>query len=152
MRSAKGIVHVDIREPGECLGKFQIVCGFLGMEAKVLEQQDLACGQLIDSGRHLVTDAILREMNFCGVCLREGGADGRCNRFEGHRRIALAFRTAEMRGQDDARIGRQQSLEGWQRGPDSAVIADLAVFLGHIEIRPDEYALSIEGNGVDQGV
>ena len=134
MGCTEGLVHVHISEFGQIGAKRRVALGLAGLEAQVLEHQDIA-GR---GGRH--------------ERLHTGAGDGgRQEDLEieqlaetlGHRRhrvagIGLPLRSAEMPARDDDRVTVAQPLDRGERGGDAEVVVDVPVGHGNVEVDAHE--------------
>ena len=93
---AEGVVHVDVREVREGLGEVRVVPLLAGVEAEVLEQQDLAVRELAHGVRGPLADAFFAE----GDAAAEELGEARRHRAQGHLRHALPLGSAQMRRRD----------------------------------------------------
>ena len=73
---AEGVVNVDICVGSQCFGKFRVVFSLAGMEAHVLQQQNVAVIHLIDHPFYIRANAIRRHFYRGAEMLRETGSDG----------------------------------------------------------------------------
>ena len=134
VRRAKGVVDVEVAQTGERAGKLLVVGFFFGMEAQVLQQQDLVVSE---SEHHLLdffSDAI-------------GGKADRSfqqlvqpldHRPQAQLRFPLPLGTAQMRGQDDAGALLARVLQGGQGSADARIVSHLSIPQGNVEVHPDE--------------
>ena len=145
VRGAECVVDVDVGEGGELPGEAGIVGFFFGVEAEVLEQEDLA---RLELARHFFGDlayAVGREgdVDAFSEFLVEELAEAVDDRAHGVFRIGLALGAAEVRGEDDFGGMAERVDDGGKSGDDARVVGDgLAVFgEGHVEVYADEDAL-----------
>ena len=142
MRRAEGIVHVEVAEFRQGLGKGRIVCFFTRMEPDVLEQGDVA---LIH-----VTDDFFRDLPDGVVTESDRMIDQRVQIIgDWPQRIflnRLPFRPAEVRHQDRLRTVFAEIINRGKTFADAGVIGDgevpIALFRRHIEIDADQDTLS----------
>ena len=141
VRRPERVVHVDVGERGELGRERRVVLLFLGMEAKVFEQHDVAAGLRLGDGLPCrFTNAVAREHDLPPEERREVRRD----RLEAVFRVRLAFRTTQVRGEDDGGALVERVLDGRQRRAHAGVVADDAVLERHVEVDADENALALE--------
>lgn len=92
------------------------------MEAQVLQKDDLAVVCLTTNALHLLTNAVLLEIDFSLKQILEG----RHNRPQGELVLAAAVRAAQVRHKNN-RLGAvlQTEVDGWKRADNSFGVADL---------------------------
>ena len=138
MRRAERVVHVDVRVGRERLRELRVVLLLLGVEAQVLEEQQLAGSEpphgVLGSRAERVAGHRDRASEQLGQPLRD--------RPEPERVLDLAVGAAQVTGEDEARALREQVLDRRQRGADALVVGDLAVLEGDVEIDADEDAFA----------
>ena len=139
MRGAERVVDEDVAEFGDLLREGRIVLFLAGMEARVLEQEDIAVLQLGDGRLRNVAHAIVRE--------RDRASDGLGQRFghgrQRHRGHDLALRPVEVGKHDHARALLRQFANGGRLAVDAQRVGDPAVLHRHVQIGADEHALPL---------
>ncbi len=140
MGGGEGVVDVEIAERRQRRDEIAFVLFLAGVEAGILEEQDVAVLHLRHRGRRVGADAIVGE----GDRTAEDGADRRHDLFQRHLGIRLALRAAEMGEQDRLAALVGDFVDGRCDGTDARVVADLAVRHRHVEIDADEDALAGE--------
>jgi len=130
MNRAEGVIDVGAAvllatgQQRQCLreiGPSRMVLGcFAGVEANVLEQQQLAVAESGCQQPGTLAHGVKRELDRTAEQLREPIGD----RAEGVPRVRFTLRTPEMRGNDHPRAVIEQLDQHRQRGPDPAVIGD----------------------------
>jgi hypothetical protein len=139
---AERIVDIEFGEGGELGGELGIVGFFFGVEADVFEEADLTVFEGVGGLDHIRADDIGEEGDVLAEELGQTSGDRR----EGEFGILFAFGAAQVAAEDDARALGEEVFDGGEGFGDAAVVGDLAVFDGDIEIAADEDAFS---GGVD---
>ncbi len=121
MCGSKSIVDVDIGERCELFGELRIVALFPGVEAHVLQQQNVAVVQRIDRPPRDLAHAIGGKGDGKAEALRKRAG----NRPQRVLRIGLSVGTAEMGADDRARAAIVQPAQRRKRGIDARIIDDL---------------------------
>ena len=134
VRRAEGVVHVDVGQRRQLRGELGIVALFAGVEAQVLEQQDLARGERVRRLRGLGTDALLDEAHGLAEQLRQPHRDRR----ERELGLLLALRLAEVGRAEDPRPLLEREAQRRQRLGDARVVGHAAAVERHVEIDPQE--------------
>jgi len=138
MGRPEGVVDVEVGDGGKLRCEVRIVLLLLLVEAEVLEQEDVAIRHLRDRGLHIVTDAVI---HFGDRAVHELGQPGG-NRVQPKGINGFSLRPSQMRAQDDFRPMVHQVRDGGDGGTDAAIVRDLAVLQGDIEVHPAENALA----------
>ena len=140
MRGAERVVHVDVAKRSQLFRKLRIVLFLLRVKAQILQQQDFTGRRF--HGFHFGTDTIRRHLY--GPAQQFFQTLG--HRLQAHFRIGLAFRTAQMRGQDDAGPLLQRVADGRQRRFDALVARDLlaAGRQGNIKVHTNKDTLILQ--------
>jgi hypothetical protein len=133
VRGAERVVDVGVGERGEAARELGIVCLLPGMEAEVLEQEDLARGEALRGLLGLRPDAVVHETD---RRLQELG-EPYGNRGERELGLALALRLAQMRGADHAGAARDREPYRRQRLDDARVV-------GHATLRERDVEIDAE--------
>src|SRR5208282_4974903 len=146
MGGAEGIIDVELGELCELLGKILVILFFFGVEAEVLKQQGLA---FLELERHLFglgPDALGAEADVFAArqFLVEHHAETLGDGFETQLWIRLAFGTAQVRREDEARAVTQSVLDGGQGFADAGVVHDAAVVERDVEVDAHEDATIVE--------
>ena len=109
------------------------------MEAQVLQQCDIAGRKRSHGGLRLLTDAIGDKLHReAAECMRKRFGEGA----QRHRRHGLALGPAEVRGDDDPRAALCEFAQGWRHPVDPRGIAHRAFAHRHIQVHPNEDALT----------
>ena len=135
MRGRERIVDIEVAESGKLIAERRIVLFLPGVEAQVLEQQDLTGPQRLHGPLRRLADAVLGESH--------RGAAQRLperlrQRSKRHRGLALALGTAEVGQDHDLRTLVQKLLHGWHGALDARRVGDLTVFHRHVQVEPDQ--------------
>ena len=150
MHGTEGIAHertVLTGEGSELLGELLalgLVLGRLaGIEAHVLDDQDLAVAQRLGLGLGVLAHDIGGNLD---VEVRELGEllGSRGDRVLG---IDLALGAAQVGAHDDAGAGLRELGDHGQRGADAAVVGDGRAVERHVEIGADQDAASRDALG-----
>ena len=146
MRGAEGVVDIEIGELAKLPGEVLVVGFFFGVEAEVFEQQGLAFFQLARHFFGFGADALGTEADVLAArqFLVEHHAQTFGDGLEAHLGIRLAFGTAEVRGENEARAVAQSVLDGGQGFADAGVVHDAAVVERDVEIHAHEDAAVVE--------
>ena len=135
----KGVVHINIAEIRQALGKAGIVLLFLGMEAEVFQQQDLTVAKGRNRSRRGLADTIVREGDRASA---ESRLQRKHDRTQGVVQIPLPFRPPEMGHQHHFRalVGefdyrRRQAVQA--RG-----VGDLPVLDRNVQIATNQHGLT----------
>ena len=135
----KRIVDVEIGERRESIGEGGIVRLLARVEAQVLQQRDIAGRKRSHGGLSPIADAIGDEAHREATeCLRKRFG----KRAERHGRHGLALGPAEVRGDDDPRAALCEFAQGWRHPVDPSGIAHRAFAHRHIQVHPNEDALT----------
>ena len=139
MRGGERIVDVEISEPCEGIGEGGIVRLLARVEAQVLQQRHIAGRKRSHGGLRLLTDAIGDEAHReAAECMRKRLDEGA----QRHRHHGLALGPAEVRGDDDPRAALCELAQGWRHPVDPRGIAHRAFAHWHIQVHPNEDALT----------
>src|SRR6267378_4992030 len=139
MGRAERVVHVEVEPRRELLGERRIVLFLLGMEADVLEHQDIARVHRADGFLDAWTYRVVEKRNLAFGDLRESLRDGP------ERELGVGpFGTPEVRDQPERRAALDKSAEGGKRRADARVVGDLAALERHVEVDAHQYALSAD--------
>ncbi len=138
MGRAKGVVDVDVRVARQRLRELGIVPLFLGVEAEVLKENAFAGLEALYGVLGAGAKGVTRYRNRHLEQLRESLGDGP----QAHAVLDLAVGPAEVAGQNDDGTLSEQCLDRRQCGHDPAVVRDLAVLEGNVEVDADEDALA----------
>lgn len=139
---AEGIVDIELGEGGELGGEVGIVGFFLGVEANVFEEADLAVFEGVGALGDFGADNIGEKGDVLDEELGQASGDGGESEFG----VFLAFWPSEVAAQDDACALGEEVFDGGEGFGDAAVVGDVAVFDGDIEIASNEDAFA---GGVD---
>ena len=143
---AKGVEDEDVAVRSERLGDLGVVLLLALVEADVLENEDLAGLESLDSGSGLLAVRVGDEGHIKAGKLGELGGDG----LEGELGLeAGAVRTAEVAHEDDAGVVVDQVLDGREGSVDAGGVTDNAVLDRHVEVDADEDALAVDVDVAD---
>ena len=145
MRRPERVVDVDVGEAGERLGELGIVGLLPGVEAQVLEEQQVARAQLVDGVLDARAERVAGHPHRAAKELAEPIGD----RLEPKRVVDLAVRTPEVAGQDHDRALLEEVDQGRQAGPDPGVIGDPPVVERDVEVGAQEDALAADVDVAD---
>ena len=146
MGRAERVIDINTRAVGQFFRKGRFVRFFLAVVTNIFEEQNVAWLQRVRRLFHLFADAIVHERDRPMNHVREPGCDGP----QRHRHFALAFGSAEMGGENDARALFNQQFERWERLLDARHIVDghLPVFFLHghvvIDAHKDAFAAHVQ--------
>ena len=144
MRRAKSVVDIEVGKGGQFFRKGDIVGRFLGMEAHVFQQQNVARRE----GRHLFfsifADHISGELHLPAQQFAEAGG----HRFHREFFLRAILGASQMRNANHRRTLFQQQLKGRQRGAYAFVIRDSTrlFILRNVEVHAANHAFSLEGD------
>ncbi len=140
MRSAEGVVDVEIGQCRERCGELRVVLSLAGLVADVLEQQDLPALELVRHSCDVVTDDRGRHLHGHSEQLAQPLGDWR------QRQLGLALlRPAEVGDQHEARAVTHQLAQRRQRGAHARVIGDPTVPIEwHVEIDAHEHPFAVQ--------
>ena len=132
------VVHVDVAVGGERLGEPGVVLLLLGVEAEVLQEQDLAVAKALDGVLRAHAEGIAGHRDRLAHQLAQALGD----RTEPEAVADLAIGPAEVAGQDDAGALRLQVLDRRQRRANARVVGDPAVLQRDVEVHAHEDPLA----------
>ena len=134
MCRAEGVVDVEVGEARQRLRERRVVGLLGGVEAQVLEHQQVAGAQLVDG--HL--DA--RAERVAGHPHRpaEELAQPLRDRAQAQRVVDLALRPAEVAGEDDRCATLEEVDDRRQAGANAGVVGDPPVLERHVQVGADE--------------
>jgi len=145
---AEGVVHPDVAEPGQLAGEGVVVRLLLGVEAQVLEEQDVTVLEVLHQLADAVADAVVGEDDVLVEELRQPG--GRRLQREAGAVLRLALGPAQVRGEDEPRAGPQRVLERGQRGADARVVGHAPLRVERdVEVHAHEHALARQVELID---
>ena len=147
VRCRKRVVDEDVAQPGQRPGHRRIVLFLARVEARVLEQQDVSGRHVRDGLLGLFPDAVGGEMNPAVEMRLQRLRDRRQREF----RVRRALRAPEMRQQDHLGALVRQFDDRRRDAFDPCHVGDLAVLHRHVEIDPQEHALSREVVNIVEG-
>jgi hypothetical protein len=137
------VVHVGVREVRQAASEGWLVALLAGVEAEVLEQEDLAIAQLCHGLLGRRAYAVVGERDATPEQLREPGRHGAQR--EGL--DALSLRSSEVRSEDHPGAGRRQAAEAGQAGADAAVVAHDATVERDVQVGAHEHATPTDTTG-----
>jgi hypothetical protein len=146
MGGAKGVVHIDVSDPGEFFGEHRVIGLFLVVIADILQQHDVARFHHADGLLDLFANAIVHEGHGATEEVGEFGGD----RAQGHRGLALALGPAKVSGEDDLAALLDEQPQGGQGFNNSSRVGDdhlaILLFERHVVIHPgkDAFALNLQ--------
>ena len=126
----RSIVDVIVGELAQLQREPVVVGFFAGMKAEVFDEQHFAGAQRVRFFLRLRADAVIRPLHIRAEELRERFANGRERVFV----LALTFRAAEVRGDDDARAGVAEDAQSRQRFFDARGVGDARAIERHVVI------------------
>ena len=139
MRHRERVVDEDVAERGELIDEGGVVAFFPGVEARVLQAQDVARLHRVDRRHGLLAHAILGERHRPFEHLR----NRRRQRLQRLGRIA-SFRTPEMGQQDHLAALVGDLADGRSDALDAGGVRDFAVLDRDVEIDAHEHAFAPE--------
>mmetsp|Transcript_10257 Transcript_10257/g.30619 ORF Transcript_10257/g.30619 Transcript_10257/m.30619 type:complete len:236 (+) Transcript_10257:952-1659(+) len=145
VRVTERVLHKHIRHGRERLGKGLLVRGLSGVEAHVLQEEDLARGHLVDEGVDGVADAVRRQ----GARLPQDFLDHADDRL--HRVLLLeadALRPPAVGDEEHLGIGRRQRLHRRLDGRDLARHLSVVV---QVDPHQDALAFELGRGGIGEG-
>ena len=150
MGGAEGIVDVGLRQLREGARELGVVALLAGLEAHVLEQQDLALGKLLAERAHACPDDRGRELHRRSRELAQELRHGRHRQ----RGIDLAAGTPEMRDEHEPSSACAQLLDRAERRSHARVVRHhappvRAVCERHVEVDTHEHAPAVHVQLVD---
>ena len=137
MRGAKRVVHIDVRERGELLGKVVVVLLLLGMKTEIFQQHDATLRSRLHGLRRDCAHAVGGKRDIHPKQFTRPRRD----RTQTHLRVRFPFRPSKVRGKDHHRGSRLERVpNSRQRCLDAGVVADDAVFDRDVEVDANEHA------------
>ena len=148
MSAAKGVVHIDVAKAGELSREVRVVGFFSGVEAQVLEQQNLPRFELARQFGGQVAHAVGREGNVDRFTQRviEQRAQPVHHRPQAVFGVRFSFGAPQVRGHNHFRVMAQRVLERRQGLFDPGIVENLQTVLGerHVEINADKEILVVQ--------
>ena len=144
VRGGEGIVDPEVAELGERGDESGIVLLLAGMEARVLQTDDVAGMHGGDRALGDRTDAIVDE----GNRPLDDARDFRRDRLERGLGVA-AFGPAEMREQDDLAAFGRDFGDGLRGALDARGVGDHAVFHRHVQVDAHQHAFALHVDVVE---
>jgi hypothetical protein len=138
VRGAERVVDVEVGEVGQRGGELRIVRLLLGVEAEVLEHQQVARTQLLDGHLDSGSERVAGHPHRAAEELAEAVGD----RLQAESVVHLALRPPEMAGEDDGRPTLQQVHDRRQAGANAGVVGDPPVVERDVEVGTQEDALA----------
>ena len=135
----EGIVDEGVSVCRERLGERGVVLLFARMKTCVLEKQHITVAQRSDGRSRAFTHTIGRECNGLSQRAFQRPRHG----FQAFPRVGLAFRAAEMSENHHLAALAGELADGWQDAFDAGCVGDLSVFHRHVEVEPQQNALSL---------
>ncbi len=134
MGRAKGVIDINIAEPGQLFGEVGIVLLFFLMEAEIFQQKNITVFQLSGEFVDFRADAVRRERHRLVQQFGQS-AGGRLERIP---RLRAAFGTAEMAHENEAAAAIQDAFNRRKRLGNAAVIGDPRTVQRDIKIDPHQ--------------
>ncbi len=145
MRGREGVVDIEIAELGEFGGESRIVLFLAFVEARVLEQENVAVLHRRDRFRRDVADAVGGEGDRTAKDFGDRRGDGP-ERILG---VRPALRPAEMGEQNDLAALLRDFRDGRRHALDAGRVADLPVFHRNVEVDAQQHAFAGERGVVE---
>ncbi len=145
VRNGKGVVDVEIAQGGQLLGEARVVLFFLGVEAQVFQNADVAVVKVLDDCFSRSADAIGGEGDGAVQNLGQGVGD----RLQAHLRDDLAFGATEVRQHADPGPGGGQIGQGFRRALQARGVGHFTVLHRHVQVATDQNGLSPDIKVVD---
>ena len=138
MGAGKGVVDIQLAQPGEFAGQCRVIRLFAAIEADILAQQRLAGPKVERQALCRIAGGNIRKDHFAAKRAGQGGAQ------LVHRKLGvhLAPGAAQMGQDDQPRALLQQGAHPGGKAVDPAAIGDLAIADRHVEIGADKQALA----------
>src|SRR3954451_19811131 len=134
----KGIVDEEIAKSSQSGGELRIIGFFAGLEARILEQEDVARAQGVGGafcfGANDDAERAYRLPEKLAQLARYW-SHGICG-------VGLPLRPPEMCRQHNRRTSGKQVLNRGQCCSDASVVGHFAIAQGHVEIDPDQRSLT----------
>ena len=140
VRDAEGIADIRIGELRQFCREAEVVAGFAGVVAQVLEKQNLTLSQFLHELANVRADAVGRE----GDRLSEQLAQPRGDRRHAEPSVRRAARTTPMGHQDHARAAADQVPNRRQGRCNPIVIGHHAVCHRDVEVDAHEHAPTLD--------
>ncbi len=138
VRRAESVVHVDVAIRRQRLGELRVVGLLLGMEAQVLQEEDLAGLQATDGVLGADPDGVAGGRDR----LTQQGREVLGHRSQPERVADLALGPTEVAHEHDRGAPLEEVGDGRDGRPDPGVVLDLAVLDGDVEVDPHEDPLA----------
>ena len=146
VRGRERIVHVAVGQLRELAREAVVVLFLLGVEAEVLQQQQIAGLQRLGVRARRLADAVGRERHRSRQEWREPLGDG----LQRVLRIRPALRPAEVGGEHDGGATVEREAQGGHRRPQARVVRHRAALEGDVEVGADEHALARQRQVLDR--
>ena len=138
MSGTEGIVDIDLAQGCQRLGELRLVGGLPGVETQVLQQQNAAVGEALELRLRLRSDTVICQRYIPSQQLPEVLRDRLQAVFFG----ALTSWTSQVGHENGPRAVFHEPLDCREALPDAAVIDDLSILQGDIEVGPYQDAFS----------
>ena len=151
MHDAEAVGDEDVGQSGELGGEGLalgvVLRGLSGVEAYVLQQDDLAVTGSGDGGLGGLAHGVFSEGHLDAGDLGKAIGD----RSQGVVGVDLPLGTSQVGGDDHLGAGVEQGAQGGQSGLDAAVVGDVLVGVQrHVEVGADQDSLALEvAQGLD---
>ena len=134
--SAEGVVDVEISVGGELLGELSVVLLLLGVEANVLEENDVTVGHLGDGLTDRDANAVRDKLNGLAKELGKTRGDGG----KGELGLVATLGAAKVGGEEDLGTLGGEVLDGGDSTADTGIIGDLSSTLlkRHVEVNTNQ--------------
>ena len=137
VRGPERVVHVDLGVVRELAGERRVVLLLLGVEAEVLEEEELAVAQPLHGVDRADAERVAGDRHVAAEELRQALGD----RPQAEAVLDLAIGPAEVAREDHPRPVGQEVVDRRDRGTDARIVGDLAVLQRDVEVDANEDAL-----------
>ena len=134
MRGGERVVDVTVGQLGELAREAVVVLLFLGMEAEIFEQQQLAGFDRLRLRARGLADAVGRQRDRAREQLAQPFGHG----LERQLRVGPALGTTEMRGEHDGGAAIESQPERGNHRAQPGVVGDGSPVEGRVEVGADE--------------
>ena len=142
VRRRKSIGNINVCRFNQVFGKFFIAFFLLVIETQIFKQQNFIAFHRFNRGFNLGADAVINENDFMAESFFQFGG----NVAEGIFHIAFAFRTAEVRNNDDLGSLFHQGFDGRNRTVNARGVGYVKVFIHrHVQVcaQHNDFAVQI---------
>ena len=134
----KGVIDIEIAEPGQRRCKSRVIGFLAGLKTGVLQQQNIAIAHIGDGGSSIIPDQVIDKING----LAEQVSERLRHRLQRQTGDAATLGATEMRQQDYFRAGFAQEINGRQGRLQTGIVGDDPILHRHVEIDAHEHALA----------